>query len=257
MGKLYSVIALSSFINGCYLDARNYTEDTGFFYSLLAGGSINPILIFSALWVVYFLWTNELTTLRSKALEYAIIGISCLLIVVPQPWFAWTAITLVGLRVSVQYGRLGALCVYCAVPPLWGRIPVSLVGLPILNIDAHVAAFVAGYKAEGNLIVTGDNQSNLGIFWPCSSFHGINYMILAWFAFRAINSTRVSRGGIYLLIGIVGVVMINWIRLVLMVRFPAYFESLHFGTLSQVVALVILGWIVGICMWAFPNRKLA
>jgi exosortase/archaeosortase family protein len=207
------------------------------------------------LWVVYFLWTNDLKPLGSKAMEYAIVAIACLLVVVPQPWFAWAAITLVGLRVSLQFGRIGALCVYCAVPPLWGRIPVSLVGLPILNLDAHIAAFVAGYKAEGNLIVTGNSQSNLGVYWACSSFHGINYMILAWFAFRALSSTRASRGGIYLVAGIAGVVLINWTRLVLMVRFPEYFESLHYGDLSQVVAMLVLAWMVGICWWAYPNRK--
>ncbi|MBZ4021515.1 hypothetical protein CKO11_03465 [Rhodobacter sp. TJ_12] len=256
-GTLYSLLLLSAFVNANFFEVTEHVAEKGLVSALLSGGAINPILLFAALWAAWRLARIEIAPLSPRWGDWAIVAIVIALIYVPMTWFSWIAVTVVGVRVMRSSKQLGGLIAYMAVPGFWGLIPVKLIGAPILVADAFVVSLAAGYPVNGNTIIPTGAENTVTILWGCSSVHGISYMVLAWLVLASINRVRPFANWPLLLVGLAGVVLINWTRLFFMVRYEDLFDYLHSGTGSQYVAMATLVWMVTLPILASSRRVAA
>ncbi|WP_157775746.1 hypothetical protein [Hartmannibacter diazotrophicus] len=256
LGQIYSILVIAAFINAVTFVVIEEVQKTDALTALMSGGTLNPIILFSFAWAAWSLWEAEIEPLANSRLENLFIVAMIALIYIPMYWFSWVALTLVGLRVALSSFQLGILAAYLAVPLFWGKLIITFIGLKLLWLDALIVSLAAGYSVKGNMIVPNDQNDPIVVLWSCSSLHGLNYLVLAWLTFSMVNKTKARDNWHILAIGLLGMFLINWIRLFMMARYSHYYDYLHTGTGSQIIAMITLVWIVGISMFG-SQRKVA
>lgn len=257
LANLYAALTVATFLNAIFTMAVKSVTVEGWAFAILSGGSANPILIFAVFWLAWMVWGSEMRPLKSRFIEVSWAAVVIVLILIPLSWFSWVGLTLAGARIALASERLRAVGLYISVPGFWALVATKFIGVPLLNLDAFVSSRLAGYASEGNFIMPDDGNVPIVVLWPCSSFHGLSYMVLAWLVFSAVQKVTPWRNLHLLAIGVFGVMVINWARLVSMTRFSDHFDSIHHGSISQLIAMITLVWMAGISMYATSlNAKL-
>ncbi len=132
-----------------------------------------------------------------------------------------------------------------------GRLALTLIGGPLLAVDAQVVAWLGGTTASGNVVqfVNGDSFVVSG---TCSSLHNMSLGILCWATLTQLTRLRIDRRLILFLgITLAGLFMVNALRLVAIAHYPDQFDWLHqgfgaslFGIASLAVVLILSAWAV-------------
>jgi exosortase/archaeosortase family protein len=140
---------------------------------------------------------------------------------------------------SGEPARRVALILFALTGPLmWGRILLQLLATPLLALDAHIAATVAGTDVQGNLVQFADSGRRFLIGAQCSSVHNISLAIVLWTTAAALFNLRVDKR--YVAVGAAMVALmfaLNIVRLATMALLPAKFDMLHTGAGAD-----LFGW---------------
>jgi exosortase/archaeosortase family protein len=145
--------------------------------------------------------------------------------------------------------RIAILLLALSGTMIWGKVFLMVFGHDLLALDGRFVGWLAGAHSEGNLVY-GPAGSRIVIGAPCSSLHNMSLALLVWASVSQVFNLRLDRRLILFgLAGMAGVLVVNGIRLALIARFPAHFDSLHdgaggmiFGLISLLVAMMIAGW---------------
>jgi thaumarchaeosortase len=148
--------------------------------------------------------------------------------------FTWGMASFLFTDTVLPYDSLGPFQAF--VPPM----------LQVVAFLVNISPF--GHAVPyGNILVLSNSNTtlNLAIFWPSAGLHGIVISVLAVAAIAMKLGTGWTRGGLYLLLGVVGSVLINLIRITILAFYalggsgPLAFERFH----SVVGELLFLPWI--------------
>jgi len=146
--------------------------------------------------------------------------------------------------------RIALILLSLTGPLIWGRILLQLFATPVLRLDAHIAAMVAGTHVQGNLVQFADTSRNFLIGAPCSSVHNMSLAVVLWTTAAALFDLRVDRGYVAAGAGMVALMFgLNIVRLSSMALFPADFDWLHtgmgadlFGWAGLIGAAILAAW---------------
>jgi exosortase/archaeosortase family protein len=188
---------------------------------------------------------------RKDALVLALVIGLCLL---PVSYAGQAGLLLCGAYLLATSGgaekRISLILLALTGPLIWGRVLLQLFATPVLWLDAHIAAMVAGTHVQGNIVQFADTSRNFLIGAPCSSVHNMSLAVVLWTTAAALFNLRIDRG--YVGVGAVMVALmfgLNIVRLSSMALFPADFDWLHtgmgadlFGWAGLVGAAVLAAW---------------
>lgn len=139
-------------------------------------------------------------------------------------------------------------------PLIWGRILLQLFAAPVLWIDAHLAATMAGTRVQGNLVQFANSSQSFLIGGPCSSVHNISLAVVLWTTAAAMFNVRVDRN--YSAVGAAMAALmfgLNIARLALMAVFPAHFDFIHSGLGADLFGWAGLLGAALLCAWGVSS----
>ena len=148
--------------------------------------------------------------------------------------YTWGIASFLFIDTVLPYDSLGPFQAF--VPPM----------LQVVAFLVNISPF--GHATTYTNILILNNASatlSLAVFWPSAGLHGIIIALLAVAAITVKLSTGWRRGTLYLLLGIMGSVLVNLLRITLLAFYalgdtgPSAFERFH----SVVGELLFLPWI--------------
>ncbi len=214
----------------------------------------SPIVVFALVIGFWKLLAIDSGTEVGK-LDIAVAATAILLSFVPWYLASWIGVSLLAVHGIAGNGSdsrfRAAIMIFLTMtfPLLWGPAFLKLIGPVVLEMETSVIAAIFGLKSVGNTFISSTDSSSLTVFWPCSSFHSISLAFVGWTAFAALFDHKTSRRDIPIIsLAVLGVFIVNAVRLVAMALFPSHFQELHYGygadltNLATVVIIATVGF---------------
>jgi exosortase/archaeosortase family protein len=173
----------------------------------------------------------------------SIIGLLAILAAgLPLPQIGGIALFLVGLWLTVTSQatktgrRVGLLLIGLSGTLFWGQVAFLLFGDHLLAADGLFVSQLSGTAAQQNLVRFSDGQQFL-IGPACSSLHNITIATLIWVTLTQLFKVKIDRRLIaFGLMGVIGVIFVNGIRLAVIANFHQDFDWLHHGAGAELFA---------------------
>jgi exosortase/archaeosortase family protein len=187
-------------------------------------------------------WTIAALGLAAVALPSATISSAAL-----------TLFALYGLATSPADSPLRrAAIIFLAVSGaiLWGRLLLTLLAHPLLDMDAFLVARLARVTQEGNLIAFADGSGTMAVAPGCSSFQGISLAIVFWATVNQWFEVPVDRRSLaWLAAAVAATIAVNVLRIAALAHFPSHFDSIHGGLGWHVAAWTTMILVAALCLY--------
>jgi exosortase/archaeosortase family protein len=129
---------------------------------------------------------------------------------------------------------------------LWGRIALAWGAGPLLGADAAFVGWLAGVKASGNAVDFADGSRFL-IAPGCSSLHGVSLGLILWTTVMQYFSLALDRRALLTLAtALVGSVLVNGVRLMIIAWNPRNFAYWHTGSGAALFGWIALGVLMAV-----------
>ena len=190
-----------------------------------------------------------------KRVDLVIAALVLGLALVPLGKASWFAVSVMALyllaasRPESLRWRSALIMLALTGPMLWGPILMGTIGLFFVRADAILVAMLIGTERFGNVVRFVDASGTFQITPGCSSLEGMSLAILAWVTTtQLVNHTWRRIDYLWCLAAAGSVLIINIVRLSLIGSFPKHFDVLHGPVGEAVLAWVLLGAVVTICL---------
>jgi exosortase/archaeosortase family protein len=149
---------------------------------------------------------------------------------------------------SSRSRRIGVVLLALSGPFVWGKVAIILFGEQLLSWDARLVGALAGSPVDGNIVRFNGRPTAFYVGAGCSSLHHLTLATVLWASVTKLLGKPVTRGSLLLCVAaIVGVVLVNSLRLAAIATYPDRFDALHNGWLALAfgwAALLVAGCIV-------------
>ena len=149
---------------------------------------------------------------------------------------------------SSRSRRIGIVLLALSGPFVWGQVAMTLFGEQLLSWDARLVGALAGSPVDGNIVRFSGRLTAFYIAAGCSSLHHLTLATVLWASVTQLLGKPVTRGSLLLCAAaIVGVVLVNSLRLAAIATYPDRFDALHHGWLAAAfgwAALLVAAGIV-------------
>ena len=187
--------------------------------------------------------------------DIAFAGLIGLLALVPSAWGGAIGVLLAGAFLwrrgnrDRRARRIGLVLLALTGTLLWGRILLVVVAPSLLETEAQLVAALAGVPSQGNSVAFAGDAGKFVIAPACSSLHNISLALILWASLtQALDLPATPRRVAVAVAGMGAMILVNAIRLAMIARFPAHFDSLHYGVGEQVfgwASLIVAGLVIG------------
>lgn len=144
-------------------------------------------------------------------------------------------------------------------PLLWGPLIMRLLATELLLLDAGIAALMSGNSAMGNLVVVPGDAPDVLILAGCSAFKNIAPVFVLAATLSQLLKTPLDRHlAIACAVAVVGVIVINSLRLALIALYPLHYEYLHTGggaTLFSYATMLAIVAVIGSSIVMRESRR--
>jgi len=216
----------------------------------ILGVDISVIVLFACFAGISIMLQEDWDEIRSA--DLAVGGFFLILVILPIFALSWVAIT--GLSLYILFfakggsaRRRGALILFAlTVPMLWSGLLFRFFTVPILEIDASLAAWLLGPERVGTTFRFADGPGYLAVLPYCSSFAN---MSLAFLCFVSITQWAKHQWSsmdiLWSLLACISVIAVNVTRIALIGLSRWHHDLIHNEWGNMVVNFTILGLAVG------------
>lgn len=211
---------------------------------------LNAIVLFA----IYGLWTigQEESAMGTAGplsrADVAVLGIAMLLSLIPWHIAALGALLMLGgwgwiTGAPGSADRRAALVMLAIASTVAiGRLVLHSVGDTVVGLDAHFVGWLAGMSVRGNVVdFVGPGSRSFIIGLPCSSVHNMSQAVLLWATVTQLLRLRIDAAlAGFALLAMLGLFLVNAVRLVAIAWYPAHFDSIHNGLIGDVFGLISL-----------------
>lgn len=255
--RLFAVVGCVAAVNGFAGRIASSVHEQPLISALLDLGGVSAIVWFAI--AALFALATEAPADRAARISRAdamVAGLTLALAFLPLNFAGALGLLLCGgyLALASPGGgtdrRIALIMLALTGPLIWGRFLLALVGPLLLQMDAGLAALLAGVPAEGNVVSLRGESGVLYVALGCSSVHNMSLAVLLFVAVTQL--LRLDYTLPLLLTGVaaaLAMAVVNVLRLATMARFPDYFDLIHtgwggsaFGAASFVAAGAVIAW---------------
>jgi exosortase/archaeosortase family protein len=260
-----AVAAVIAAVNGLGTGIINTIADRGPLMALLALGSVNPVVWFTLFAALAIAFEPESDAPMQRA-DWVALG--AVLVTAMAPVVATGS---VGVAIAAGYlwvtsprasrGRRAAIVLLALTTMLlWGRFFLMAVGDPLLALDSHFVALLAGTSAHGNLVMFADGSKPILIGYACSSMHNMTYAIMLWAAVTQLLRIPVGPKSLAICAAaMIGNILVNGVRLAVIAHHRTAFDYWHSGAGGSLFGwggVVVIALIIGVGSYALAPRRI-
>jgi hypothetical protein len=258
------VAAVIAAINGLATGIINTIADRGAPMALLALGSVNPVVWFTLFAALAIAFEPE-PDVPVRRTDMAVTGL-----VLASAFVPIVAAGSIGVALAAGYlwivspagsrGRRGAIVLLALTTMLiWGRFVLMAAGDPLLALDSHFVAWLAGTTAHGNLVMFADGSKPILIGYACSSMHNMTYAIMLWAAVTQLLKIPVGPRSLAICAAaMIGNVLVNGARLAVIAHHRSAFDYWHSGAGGSLFGwggVIVIALIIGVGSHALAPRR--
>ncbi len=187
--------------------------------------------------------------------DAVILSVALILIVLPWHFLALPAMLLVAgwsittAPVGAPERRAGVILLTLGGSIVVARVLLNGFGDSIVAFDAQFVGWLAGVPVNHNMVdfaVAGERSFIIGP--PCSSVHNMSLAAVLWASVVQLLRIRTDvRLFGFCVLAMIGMFLVNAIRLVAIAWYPDHFDSIHSGTIGSwfgIASLIVAGTVV-------------
>jgi hypothetical protein len=259
--RLYFWVLLLGFANVLVDKAVRSVAMLGWAISLGELFQVSAI-VFAAIAVSLILIANSSETASATGSDTAVALVVVACTLPPVGLFSRVAVAGAALfllwsspRRSAEW-RGAAIAVSTSAHFLFGPVLLKLFAAELAFMDAWLVAQMTGLEQHGDLVAMNGEAAWLQIFGPCSSLHAISLSLVLPVAYSQWFGIDDWRLIIQVIIGTaMTTAAFNVTRLAAMAEWPPYYDLLHVGWGSSVIATATLVVMLLICLRGFDRAE--
>ncbi len=213
---------------------------------------LSAILLFA----LYGLWTIGQedsaagTQRRLSRADAVVLGVALLASLIPWHIAAFAALVLLAgwcwiTSVTGSVERRAAVIMLAIAGSIAiGRILLHSVGDNVVSLDAQFVGWLAGVPVRGNVVdfaSTGASTPSFIVGLPCSSVHNMSQAVLLWATVTQLLRQKIDAALVgFAVMAMLGLFLVNAVRLAAMAWYPAHFETIHNGIIGELFGLASL-----------------
>ena len=231
----FALIGSVAAVNGLAGKIATAASTTPLLSAILNLGGVSAIVWF-ALGTMFIIAHEQPTSLEWQRYDKPAIILILLLSFMPLNFAGAIALLGCGAYLAATSAggsgerRMALIMIALTGPLIWGRFLLALSGPLLLELDARMAAHLAGVHVEGNVVTLSDGSGSLYVALGCSSVHNMSLAILLFVALVQMMALKCTPALILTAAwATLAMAVVHVMRLAAMARFPQYFDLIHTG----------------------------
>lgn len=261
--RLYGGLFLLALVNAVSGAAVAAVHDFGVLGAALALFNVSAVVWMALAAGLAILWREpDVAPVRPFDLALAAAVLAAALLPLPTASAATLSLLAVAAVASAPRGsplrRAGLIFLAVSGTVLWGKLFLTVLTRPVLQIDTWLMSSLLGVHQEGNVVWRDGGTVTAVVSTGCSSVHGISVALVCWATisqyFRVPFDRRAALTG---LAAILATMAVNILRIGGVLVSPEWASIIHDGWGAAVSMWISLALVVAICLYGARREVFA